>query len=32
LRALLERPRTVRKLGEAEELYEQYVAVAARDQ
>jgi hypothetical protein len=30
LRALLERPRTVRKLGEAEELYEQYVAVAAR--
>jgi hypothetical protein len=31
LRALLERPRTVRKLGEADKLYEQYVAVAARD-
>jgi hypothetical protein len=30
LRALLERPRTVRKLGEAEALYEQYAAVAAR--
>jgi hypothetical protein len=30
LRSLLERPRTVRKLCEAEALYEQYVAVAAR--